>query len=174
MGDLMRGYWPSGRIQTGWAAGFKLAERPDSGGLGAGRIAWLTTRRILISLLLLFFSFLVGLWLVWALVESLSLMHAGDFQCRLLLFNRWTTIHSFLSRTIDCFPFFLHLYVAGRGQSAANQPSNLAEGHPHYNHWKSGTIACREGDCSSQHPSTAPIALLIKCYTIRRCSWTSV
>jgi hypothetical protein len=31
----------------------------------------------------MFFPFLVGLWLVWALVESLSLMHAGDFQRRL-------------------------------------------------------------------------------------------
>jgi len=29
-------------------------------------------------------AFLVGLWLVWAIVESLSLMHAGDFQRRLL------------------------------------------------------------------------------------------
>jgi len=32
------------------------------------------------------FSFLVGLWLVWAPVdESLSLVHAGGFQRRLLL-----------------------------------------------------------------------------------------
>ena len=33
------------------------------------------------------FRFSVELWLVWALVMSLSLMHAGDFQCRLLLFT---------------------------------------------------------------------------------------
>jgi len=39
----------------------------------------------LASVVSLFFSFLVGLWLVWALVESLSLMLAGDFQLRLLL-----------------------------------------------------------------------------------------
>ena len=31
------------------------------------------------------FQLSVGLWLVRALVESLSLMHAGDFQCNLLL-----------------------------------------------------------------------------------------
>jgi len=41
-----------------------LVERLASGGLGAGRIAWLTTRRILISLCCFSFSFLVGLWLV--------------------------------------------------------------------------------------------------------------
>jgi hypothetical protein len=66
-----------------------LVERLASGGLGAGRIAWLTTRRILISLCCFsFFSFFfVGLWLVWALVESLSLLHAGDFQHGLLLFT---------------------------------------------------------------------------------------
>ena len=65
-----------------------LVERLASGGLGAGWNARLTTRRILISLCRFsFFSFLVGLWLVWALVESLSLMHAGDFQRRPLLLN---------------------------------------------------------------------------------------
>ena len=32
-------------------------------------------------------SCLVGLWLVWALVESLSVMHVDDFQCRLLIFS---------------------------------------------------------------------------------------
>jgi hypothetical protein len=43
---------------------------------------------------------------------------------------------SFLSRTIDFFFFFLSsaelmdLFVAGRDQSAADQPNNLAEGHP--------------------------------------------
>ena len=68
-----------------------LVERLASGGLGAGRNAWLTTRRILISLCYFSFSsFLVGLWLVRALVESLSLMHAGDFQRRLLTF--WEAI----------------------------------------------------------------------------------
>ena len=43
-----------------------LVERLALGGLDAGRIAWLTTRRILISLCCFsFFSrFLVGLWLV--------------------------------------------------------------------------------------------------------------
>jgi len=41
-----------------------LVERLASGGLGAGRNAWLTTRRILISLCFSFFSLLVGLWLV--------------------------------------------------------------------------------------------------------------
>jgi len=87
MGDLMGGL---------------LVERLASGGLGAGRIAWLTTRRILISLCCFsFFSFLVGLWLVQALVESLSLMHAGDFQRRLLLLLltewTWSLEASFLS-----------------------------------------------------------------------------
>jgi hypothetical protein len=33
------------------------------------------------------YSVLVGLWLVCALGESLPLMHAGDFECRLLLFK---------------------------------------------------------------------------------------
>jgi len=37
---------------------------------------------------------MVGLWLVWALVESLSLLHAGDFQRRLLLFH----IHAVLEK----------------------------------------------------------------------------
>ena len=42
-----------------------LVERLASGGLAAGRIAWLTARRILISLCSSsFFSFLVGLWIV--------------------------------------------------------------------------------------------------------------
>jgi len=42
-----------------------LVERLASGGLGAGWITWMTTRRILISLCCFsFFSFLVGLWLV--------------------------------------------------------------------------------------------------------------
>ena len=39
---------------------------------------------------------------------------------------------SFLSRTID-FLFLselMDLFVAGRDQSAADQPNNLAEGHP--------------------------------------------
>jgi hypothetical protein len=40
---------------------------------------------------------------------------------------------SFLSRTLD-FSFFLSelmdLFVAGRDQSAADQPNYLAEGHP--------------------------------------------
>ena len=50
MGDLMGGL---------------LVGRLASGGLGAGQIAWLTTRRILISLCCFsFFSFLMGLWLV--------------------------------------------------------------------------------------------------------------
>jgi hypothetical protein len=56
MGDLMGGL---------------LVERLASGGLGAGRHAWLTTRRILISLCCFSFCFLlgsllflVGLWLV--------------------------------------------------------------------------------------------------------------
>ena len=62
-----------------------LVERLASGGLGAGWIAWLTTRRILTSSVVYFFRFSMGLWLVWALVESLSLMHAGDFQRRPLL-----------------------------------------------------------------------------------------
>jgi len=45
--------------------GVLLVERLASGRLGAGRIAWLTTRRILISLCYFsIFSFLVGLWLV--------------------------------------------------------------------------------------------------------------
>ena len=40
---------------------------------------------------------------------------------------------SFLSRTIDFFIFLselMDLFVAGRDQSAADQPNNLAEGHP--------------------------------------------
>ena len=40
---------------------------------------------------------------------------------------------SFLSRTIDFFFFLselMDLFVAGRDQSAADQPNNLAEGHP--------------------------------------------
>ena len=40
---------------------------------------------------------------------------------------------SFLSRTIDFFLFIyelMDLFVAGRDQSAADQPNNLAEGHP--------------------------------------------
>jgi len=41
-----------------------LVERLSSGGLDASRIAWLTTRRILISLCCFSFSFSVGLWLV--------------------------------------------------------------------------------------------------------------
>jgi hypothetical protein len=45
MGDLMGGL---------------LVERLASGGLGAGRIAWLTTRRILISLFCFSFSFFGG------------------------------------------------------------------------------------------------------------------
>ena len=49
--------------------------------------------------------------------------------------NRSTTnlfMISFLSRTLDFFSFFLSkwIYVAGRDQSAADQPNNLAEGHP--------------------------------------------
>jgi len=49
MGDLMGGL---------------LVERLASGGLDAGRIAWLTTRRILINLCCFSFRFSVGLWLV--------------------------------------------------------------------------------------------------------------
>jgi len=42
-----------------------LVERLASGGLGAGRIAWLTTCQILISLCCFpFFQISVGLWLV--------------------------------------------------------------------------------------------------------------
>ena len=41
-----------------------LVERLASGGLDAGRIAWLTTRRILINLCCFSFRFSVGLWLV--------------------------------------------------------------------------------------------------------------
>ena len=40
---------------------------------------------------------------------------------------------SFLSRTIDFFLFLselIDLFVAGRDQSAADQPNYLAEGHP--------------------------------------------
>jgi len=40
---------------------------------------------------------------------------------------------AFLSRTIDFFlvlPELMDLSVAGRDQSAADQPNNLAEGHP--------------------------------------------
>jgi len=41
---------------------------------------------------------------------------------------------SFLSRTIDFFLFLsellMDLFVADRDQSAADQPNNLAEGHP--------------------------------------------
>ena len=40
---------------------------------------------------------------------------------------------SFLSRTIDFFLFLLKLmdlFAAGRDQSAADQPNNLAEGPP--------------------------------------------
>ena len=37
-----------------------LVERLASGGLGAGRIAWLTTRRILISLCCFSYSFFGG------------------------------------------------------------------------------------------------------------------
>ena len=40
---------------------------------------------------------------------------------------------SFLSRTIYFFLFIselMDLFVAGRDQSAADQPNNLAEGHP--------------------------------------------
>jgi hypothetical protein len=49
----------------GGLQGGLLVERLASGGLDATRIAWLTTRRILISLYCFsFFSFLVGLWLV--------------------------------------------------------------------------------------------------------------
>ena len=70
MGDLMGGF---------------LVERLASGGLGAGRIAWLTTCRILICLCCFSFSFFGGALASVALVESLSLMHAGDFQRRLLL-----------------------------------------------------------------------------------------
>ena len=50
--------------------------------------------------------------------------------------NRSTTnlfIISFLSTTIDFFffsPELMDLFVAGRDQSAADQPNNLAEGHP--------------------------------------------
>ena len=46
---------------------------------------WQPAGTSLVSVVSLFFSFLVGLWLVWALVESLSLVHAGDFQRRLSL-----------------------------------------------------------------------------------------
>ena len=54
--------------------------------------------------------------------------------------NRSTTnlfTISFLSRTIDFFFLseLMDLFVAGRDQSAADQPNNLAEGHPHCNHW---------------------------------------
>ena len=41
-----------------------LVERLASGGLGAGWIAWLTTRRILTSSVVYFFRFSMGLWLV--------------------------------------------------------------------------------------------------------------
>ena len=49
--------------------------------------------------------------------------------------NRSTTnlfMISFLSRTIDFLFLFelMDLFVAGRDQSAADQPNNLAEGHP--------------------------------------------
>ena len=53
------------------------------GGLGIGWIAWLKTRRILISLCCFSFSFFGGALGRRALVESLSLMHTGDFQRRL-------------------------------------------------------------------------------------------
>jgi len=63
--------------------GGSLVERLASGGLGAGRISWLTTRRILISLLFLFFLISGGA----LVIESLSLTHTGDFQFRLLLLH---------------------------------------------------------------------------------------
>ena len=56
------------------------------GGLGIGWIAWLTTRRILISLCCFSFSFFGGALGRRALVESLSLMHTGDFQRRLYFY----------------------------------------------------------------------------------------
>ena len=66
--------------------GVLLVERLASGGLAAGRDAWLTTRRILSSLCCFsFFLVFGGALASVALVESLSLMHAGDFQRRLLL-----------------------------------------------------------------------------------------
>ena len=68
-------------VIMGVLEGGLLVERLASGGLGAGRIAWLTTRRILISLCCFSILSFNG-----ALASaSLSLMHAGDFQCRLLL-----------------------------------------------------------------------------------------
>ena len=56
------------------------------GGLGIGWIAWLKTRRILISLCCFSFSFFGGALGRRALVESLSLMHTGDFQRRLYFY----------------------------------------------------------------------------------------
>jgi hypothetical protein len=49
--------------------------------------------------------------------------------------NRSTTnlfMISFLSRTMEFFSLseLINLFVAGRDQSAADQPNNLAEGHP--------------------------------------------
>ena len=60
-----------------------LVERLASGGLDAGRIAWLTTRRILISLCSFsFFSFLVGLWLVVSTCwEPLSFAFTYFYRC---------------------------------------------------------------------------------------------
>jgi hypothetical protein len=58
-------------------------------------------------------------------------------QPNLFCCNRSTTtliIISFLSRALDLFFIFLRqlmdLFVAGRDQSAADQPNSLAEGHP--------------------------------------------
>jgi hypothetical protein len=72
--------WGSGSEVTGRAAGFRRARRrPD-------RMADNLGRRILSSLCCFSFPSLGGaLASVSTIVESLSLMHAGDLKCRLLL-----------------------------------------------------------------------------------------
>jgi len=71
------------------------------------------------------------------LQSSTTCLHPFPF-----FFPNLFMISFFLSRILDLFPFFLslwihlwladlmHLFVTGRDQSAADQPNNLAVGHP--------------------------------------------
>jgi hypothetical protein len=77
------------------------------------------------------FCLSVGLWLVRARVESLSLMHAGDFQCRLLVlpflqsscppFSFWYFIGPYIFRW--------RLFLSGNRRSSTVPSANGYNGY---------------------------------------------
>ena len=60
---------------------------------------------------------------------SLKNIEHGDRLVDTLL-QIYQLVHDFLSQQNNRLFLFLSLFVAGRDQSAADQPNNLAEGHP--------------------------------------------